>query len=110
MENVSVIYLITLKLGADLFAVTMFVELRAASLSRAAAAQLGRVRELKTRRVSACANNVLFTRAPALSMDLFLPPSKKHCVHRLFLNIYLSISHYSFQPKANYDYYRLFFF
>jgi len=32
-ENVSVIYLITLKLGADLFAVTMFVEFGAASLS-----------------------------------------------------------------------------
>lgn len=29
----SVIYLITLKLGADLFAVTMFVELGAARLS-----------------------------------------------------------------------------
>lgn len=33
MENVSVIYLIILKLGTDLFAVTMFVELGAARLS-----------------------------------------------------------------------------
>lgn len=33
MKNVSVIYLITLKLGTDLFAMTMFVELGAARLS-----------------------------------------------------------------------------
>ena len=33
VKNVSVIYLITLKLGTDLFAVTMFVELGAARLS-----------------------------------------------------------------------------
>lgn len=33
LKNVSVICLITLKLGADLFAVTMFVKLGAASLS-----------------------------------------------------------------------------
>lgn len=73
MENVSVIYLITLKLGADLFAVTMFVELRAASLSPTVA-PVGCVQKLKTRRVSACANNVLFSPAPALSKNLFLPP------------------------------------
>lgn len=37
VENVSVIYLITLKLGTDLFAVTMFVDFGAARLSPIAA-------------------------------------------------------------------------
>lgn len=53
----------------------MFVELRAASLSPTAA-PVGRVREPETRRASACANNVLFTPAPAVSKNLFLLPPK----------------------------------
>lgn len=47
MEKVSVIYLITLKLGTDLFAVTMFVEHGAARLSPTVAC--GMCMKLQTR-------------------------------------------------------------
>lgn len=96
MENVSVIYLITLKLGADLFAVTMFVELRAARLSPTVAWL--DVCEAKDK-MSFGLYKQRALPLPSTVKESVLAGLGKHCIHRIFLSIYLPINYYRFQPR-----------